>query len=98
MSIQLMLLCAVTLGVGEDAETKPAGSIVVVDDDLGEDLLKSDPPAAQRDSSKLPATPRAARTRAPAPVKSPSGEGGEGGGEGGESGGEGGSGDAGTGG
>lgn len=79
MAKQLLLLCAVTLGFGAEAITHPAGSILPVDDDIAEDLLKLEPPAAKLDNSELPAAPRRRRAAtapsAPPEPEQPAGEG-----------------------
>jgi hypothetical protein len=78
MAKQLLLLVAVTLGIGADAETKPPGTVVTVDDDIAEALTLSVPPAAQLDNSEQPAAPAKSRTRraaTPTAAPLPSGEG-----------------------
>lgn len=79
MAKQLLLLCAVTLGLGAEAITHPPGSIQTVDDDVADDLLKLEPPAAKLDNSELPAQPRrrraAAAPSAPPEPDQPAGDG-----------------------
>lgn len=84
MATQILALVAITLGSGADAVTHPAGWIGPVDDAVADDLLKLDPPAAQIDSSPLPAAaPKRSRSsRTAAPAADPVAGAGEGGGDG----------------
>jgi hypothetical protein len=71
MPKQILLLVAVTLGIGAEAVTHPAGSVRIVDDEVADELLQSEPPAAALDNSKLPEPPKKQRRAAAAPAPGP---------------------------
>lgn len=85
MAKQIKALVAITIGVGAEAVTHPAGWVGPVDDAVADDLvLNMDPPAAQFDNSAVPSVAPTRRSRSSRSTSTPADPpaGGEGGGDG----------------